>query len=462
MAAKLCSLSSEHFSYSDWYILLSCLMRNCCTLPVLRAAVLRGYVKADPGRWTGSLGPLETGTEAMQKWVTPGTLSDPDVVLYAARIAVWGRWFAWLVCVFLLAYRPGVWYPEDIGLLPLTVLLGMVNGLVHHRLLTNRSVTWRWMLLLSVTEIVLVTVAIVIGDGFRSFIFLAFYPSLAVVAVVFSSNWLSLAWTTAVAVVYAVVCVRVGSGLDLDAGDEKELVARLAVMYTLVMGITVITRFERIRWRASVTGERALRRERIELSQTIHDTTAQTAYMIGLGIHRARELAGEANEELVAALDATSALSRSAMWEVRGPIDAGHILEGRELGRLLWSHCATFERITGVQAEMSQSGTEPPLSTETRTRLFSIAHNALTNAFLHARPGRVEVRLSFAADQIRLSVSDDGVGLPDGYAERGRGFNGMRSDAEQLGGVLIVESGEGVVGTTVACVVPDAVDRSGG
>ena len=74
---------------------------------------------------------------------------------------------------------------------------------------------------------------------------------------------------------------------------------------------------------------------------------------------------------------------------------------------------------------MSQSGTEPPLATETRTRLFSIAHNALTNALLHARPGRVEVALSFEAGRITLSVSDDGVGLPNGYAALGRGFDGM-------------------------------------
>ena len=400
--------------------------------------------------------------EAIQKWVTPGTLTDPDVVLHAARVSVWGRWFIWLVGVFLLAYRPGFWYPDDIEFLSIPVLLGLLNGLVHLRLLTNRPVTWRWMLFLSATELALVTFGIVIGGGFRSFIFLAYYPSLAVFAVVFSSHWLSLAWTTTVAVAYAVVCLRVGSGLDLDAGNEKALLARVAMMFTMVLGISLITRFERVRWQTAVSGERQLLRERIDLSQTIHDTTAQTAYMIGLGIHRARELAGESNEELVAALDATSALSRSAMWEVRGPIDAGHILEGRELGRVLWSHCATFETITGVHAGMSQSGTEPPLTTETRARLFSIAQNALTNAFLHAQPGRVEVRLSFESDQIRLSVSDDGVGLPDGYVEHGRGFNGMRSDAEQMGGALTVESGEGGGGTTISCVVPYVADQRGG
>ena len=207
--------------------------------------------------------------------------------------------------------------------------------------------------------------------------------------------------------------------------------------------------------------ERELRRERIELSQTIHDTSAQTAYMIGLGIHRARELAGESNQELSAALDATLELSMSAMWEMRGPIDAGHILEGRELGRVLWSHCSTFERITGVPAGMPQSGTEPPLATETRSRLFSIAHNALTNAFLHAEPSRVEVRLAFEDGRISLSVSDDGVGFPDGHDGRGRGLAGMRSDAGQMGGTLTVES-VGGGGATITCVVPHQAGAAGG
>ena len=421
-------------------------------------------VEAHPSTrpWTGSRHLLKAGMGAIQKWVVAGALADPDVVRYAAWISVWGRWFIWLVGVFELAYRPDFWYPQDIELLLLNVLLFSANSLVHHRFLTNRPVTWRWMLFLCTTDLALITANIVIDGGFSSFIFLAYYPALAVFAVVFPSSWLSLAWTTAAAVAYAAVCLTAGSGLDLDAGKEKALVARLAAMYTIVLGISLISRFERIRWRTAVASERQLRQERIELSQTIHDTTAQTAYMIGLGIHRARNLADESSEELKAALDATLELAMSAMWEMRGPIDAGHIVEGRELGRVLWSHCATFEKITGVPAEMSQSGTEPPLTTETRTRLFSIAHNALTNAFRHARPGRVDVNLSFEADRIRLSVSDDGVGLPDGYGERGRGFNGMTADAEQMGGTLIVESAQGGGGTTITCVVPHAADRRGG
>ena len=402
--------------------------------------------------WTGSLHLLKAGIGAIKKWVAASALTDPEAVLYAAWISVWGRWFIWLVAAFQMAYRPGFWYPQNIEFLVPHVLLLSTNSLVHYRLLTHKPVTWRWMIFLCTVDMALITANVVIGGGFSSFIFLAYYPALAVFAVVFSSSWLSLAWTTTAAVAYAVVCLMVGSDLDLDARKEK--VVRLAAMYFIALGISLITRFERIRWRTAVASERQLRQERVELSQTIHDTTAQTAYMIGLGIHRARNLADESNEELQAALDATLELVMSAMWEMRGPIDKGRIIEGNGLGRVLRSHCATFERITSVHTEISQSGAEPPLAMETRTHLFSIAHNALTNAFLHARPSKVEVRLIFEADHIRLSVSDDGLGLPDGYAERGLGFNGMTADAEHMGGNLIVESVEGGGGTTITCVVP--------
>ena len=227
-------------------------------------------------------------------------------------------------------------------------------------------------------------------------------------------------------------------------------------MYVIVICVSLIFRIERTRRQAAMERERHLQQERTELSQTIHDTAAQTAYMITLGIHRARELADKANEELMAALDATSNLSRSAMWELRQPIDAGHIFEGRKLGQVLWSHSSTFEKITAVPTRMSQSGTEPLLTVETRSRLFSIAHNALTNAYVHARPGSVEVRLDFEAEWIRLSVWDDGEGLPDDYVERGRGFNGMSADAERMGGTLTVTSERGGGGTTITCVVPHA------
>ena len=403
-------------------------------------------------RW-GAGGPAMLGAE-LRRRVLRAVRADPDVMLYAARVSVWARWLGWLVGVFELAYRPGLWYATDKEYLFLSVPLLAFNGFVHYRLRRDRAVTWRWLLFLSGMDIALITAAVIIGGDFHLFSYVAYYPALALFAVVFASLWLSLAWATMAAAIYAVVSLTVGPGLDFDAGQEKALLARVVAMYAVVASVSLIARFERIRRQESAERERELLRERIELSQAIHDTAAQTAYMIGLGIRKAMRQAGDSNEELTATLAATASLSKAAIWELRRPIDEGHLFEGRELGRLLWSHTETFERVASIPAEMLQSGIEPPLAVETRTRLFSIAHNALTNAFLHAGAGRVEVRLDFGADGIRLSVSDDGVGLPDDYAERGRGFRGMRADAERLGGRLIVETGGLNGGTTVTCETP--------
>ena len=380
--------------------------------------------------------------------------ADPDVMLYAARVSVWARWLLWLIYAVKLTYRPELWYATDKEYLFLSVPLIAFNGFVHYRLRRDRAVTWRWLLFLSGMDIALITAAVIIGGDFHLFSYVTYYPALALFAVVFASLWLSLAWATMAGAIYAVVSLTVGPGLDFDAGQEKALLARVVAMYAVVASVSLIARFERVRRQESMERERELHRERIELSQAIHDTAAQTAYMIGLGIHKALKLAGGSNEELAATLAATASLSKAAVWELRRPIDEGHLFEGRELGRVLWSHTETFERVSSVPTEMLQSGTEPPLAVETRARLFSIAHNALTNAFLHARAGRVEVKLDFEADCIRLSVSDDGIGLPDDYAERGRGFRGMRADAERLGGRLIVETGGVNGGTTVTCETP--------
>ena len=393
----------------------------------------------------------------MGKWFA---LADADVVVYAAKVTVWGRWFVWLFGAVILAYRPGLWFPEDVEYLLLNVILAAVNGAFHHRLLTNRPVTWRWMFGLSAMDIVLITANIAVSGRFDNYIFITYYPALGAFAVIFTSFRFNMAWVTATAVAHSVVSLAVGSGLDLAEGDERALAARVAGMYLIVVGINLIVRFERIRRQAAMVRERRAQQERIELSQAIHDTTAQTAYMIGLGIEGAMKLAGDSNPKLAERLSATASLAQSAMLELRKPIDMGRIFEGRDLARVLGAHTATFAKITSVPAEMAQSGREPQLSEEVRTGLFSIAHNALANAFLHAEAERVEVRLDFEEDHIRLSVSDDGVGLPGDYAERGRGFSGMETDAARVGGELIVESSGPEAGTRITCMVPlESVER---
>ena len=98
---------------------------------------------------------------------------------------------------------------------------------------------------------------------------------------------------TIVSVIYLAISLTVGEGIDTGASEEKPLSARIFVMYAVAASVNLISSFERSRWRAAVEREWALQRERTELSQAIHDTTAQSAYMISLGIDAIRQVAGD-------------------------------------------------------------------------------------------------------------------------------------------------------------------------
>ena len=253
-----------------------------------------------------------------------------------------------------------------------------------------------------------------------------------------------------VAVTYVAVCLVAGDGVDLAEQDEKVIFYRVLGMYGVGLSVNLLTRFERMRGLRAV--ERELSRQRIEMSQTIHDTTAQSAYLLGLGLEQAIEMSERSDSELKGKLEALSQLSKSTMWALRHPIDGGEIFSGRTLSEVLTAHVDTFTVITSIPARLVQRGSEPQLPTMTRSRLFSIAHNALTNVFRHSGAGSVTILLEFKAGGLRLSVSDDGTGLPEDYARRGHGFRNMEADAGRLGGALEVRSNE--AGTTVSCTVP--------
>ena len=235
---------------------------------------------------------------------------DPDALRRAVTVSVWVHWFIAATCLLLLVYRP--WYGPGTYAAYALLLLTLVafNEYIHHRLASNRTLSWRWIFALCVLDAALIPACAALGGGFsHSFFHLLYYPLLAGFAAFFTSIRLNLVFVTAVAVSYLAMSLGVGDGIDPGARDEKALFARIMVMYGVVAGVNLFSRFERSRWRASVQREHALQRERVQLSQSIHDTTAQSAYMIGLGIDAAKQLAGDSNRELTARLEATSSLA---------------------------------------------------------------------------------------------------------------------------------------------------------
>ena len=371
---------------------------------------------------------------------------------YAATFSIWVRWFVQVGVLVEVSYR------IEYGALShifntLYVCVGIAaNAYVWWRIRASGRVDPRWLFVLSVMDVAMLSLSLSLSGGFDSRYFPLVYFALALFAWVFTSPYLVISWTTAVVFLYVSLCLMVGDGVDFSEQEEKVLFYRVLAMYGTAVSVNMITRVERVRRFRAVERERELGRQRSELSQTIHDTTAQSAYTLGLGLEDAIERAGKSNPELVGKLTAMWELSRSTMWTLRHPIDAGHIFGGTTLNEALAAHAGTFTVLSSIPAELVQRGAEPELSTIQRSLLFSIAHNALTNAYRHSNAETVIISLEFGKDRLSLSVSDDGEGLPEGYDRRGHGFRNMKADAERMGGTLEVASDSR--GTTITCVVP--------
>lgn len=87
------------------------------------------------------------------------------------------------------------------------------------------------------------------------------------------------------------------------------------------------------------------------------------------------------------------------------------------------------------------------------THLYRIAQEAVTNAIKHGHVSRILIELSRRDTKLRLSIKDDGIGLPTPLPEnRGIGLRIMSSRAGMIGGDLSVKN-DPAGGTIVTCEV---------
>ncbi|MGH3086000.1 MAG: sensor histidine kinase [Rubrobacteraceae bacterium] len=96
----------------------------------------------------------------------------------------------------------------------------------------------------------------------------------------------------------------------------------------------------------------------------------------------------------------------------------------------------------------------PPLPAAVEVAVYRIVDEALTNVVRHARARNCAVRLGLAESDLRLEITDDGVGIPPMHTS-GVGLVSMRERASELGGSCEIEPlPEG--GTRVSVRIPMA------
>jgi signal transduction histidine kinase len=185
--------------------------------------------------------------------------------------------------------------------------------------------------------------------------------------------------------------------------------------------------------------------ERRRLERDLHDGAQQRLLGIRLALQLARgrlgddaaveELLGEADAEVVGALDELRTLARG----IHPPV-----LTDEGLGPAL----AALARRVPVPVELDVSQERWPERVEATA--YFVASEALANVAKHAHASRATVAVSRTNGRVSVQVADDGVGGAD---NEGAGLRGLRDRVEALDGRLEVESpADG--GTRITAAIP--------
>ena len=188
--------------------------------------------------------------------------------------------------------------------------------------------------------------------------------------------------------------------------------------------------------------ELAVAEERVRLAREIHDGLGHHLTVLNIQLQAAAKYIQRDPEKAAEVIDTCREEARLALDEIRQSVAVMRRtpLDGKSLLEALQALVAGFNRSASLQAELTTSGQAPDLPPSTSLTLYRVVQESLTNAQKHARNAtRVWVNLAYDAQQICLTVRDDGQADPGEENAGGFGLAGLRERAEQLGGSLAAE-----------------------
>ena len=245
--------------------------------------------------------------------------------------------------------------------------------------------------------------------------------------------------------------------------------------FLMLIGPQLVVALENIRLTEQAAKLAALA-ERERIAREIHDGIAQLLYMLSLNSETCLALVQRAEQERALVpvsqyLEKQVTISKQALWETRHymftlqPLMSGTTT----LTQMLSSQLHEFEAISGLPTRLEIEGQEEALNGNQQRNqrrmqvgmaIFRITQEALTNAYKHAQASQLEIFLRHYPERITVEIRDNGQGIiseeetsdgPKIYS--GRGLQGMRTRAAELGGTLDIKSNT-PGGTRVIASIP--------
>ncbi len=199
--------------------------------------------------------------------------------------------------------------------------------------------------------------------------------------------------------------------------------------------------------------QRALEEQRARIARNIHDDLGARATKLSLLAH----CQPDSEADLQAHLDIISSTSRQivealdeTVWTVNPANDSLVRLAG-----YLIHYAQDFFRNTSIHCRLDIPTDLPELSVtaEFRFTIFLLVKEALNNVLKHSGAQNALLQMRASANQLQLTIQDDGCGFnPDSVARR-NGLNNLQTRVMELGGQMTIQSAPGG-GTRISITAP--------
>lgn len=201
--------------------------------------------------------------------------------------------------------------------------------------------------------------------------------------------------------------------------------------------------------------------ERRAISRELHDEVGQSLSALVVGLSNlAAFVPAEKAPEMVEHLASLKALAESSVGVVRNMslLLRPSMLDDLGLTPALQWQAREVSRRSGLIVNFSADDSAEDLPDDYKTAVYRVVQEALHNCEKHARAREVNVTVARKADEMLVSIQDDGrgVGAP---VDQGLGVRGMRERIENLGGIFQLDSEPGS-GTTVLVRLPIREDQT--
>ncbi len=198
--------------------------------------------------------------------------------------------------------------------------------------------------------------------------------------------------------------------------------------------------------------------ERRRIARDLHDDLSQKLAYLAMDIGKL--VSQHSNQELQADLRLMQRRAADAAESVRRISHQLHpsILDDIGLEAALEQYCEEFQERSGIRTYFSAQDVPDSLPRGVASSIYHIFQESLRNVSKHSEAKETFVTLECAANVLRLTVRDEGIGLSPNQPQSGTsiGIVGMKERAHLVNGTVEIDSKSGE-GTEVSVVVPLSV-----